>query len=30
LTDTDSVQNCVLSVIDFIENPGPDVSSPRD
>lgn len=30
LTDTDEVQNCVLSVIDFIENPGPDISSPRD
>lgn len=30
LTDTDSVQNCVLSVIDFIENPEPDISSRFD
>lgn len=30
ITNTDEVNNCALSVIDFIENPGPDVSSRWD
>lgn len=30
ITDIDSVQHCLMKVVDFIENPGPDISSPRD
>jgi len=30
ITNTDEVNNCALSVIDFIENPGKDVSSRFD